>query len=100
MKPLRAQASRLVAQEMTATIDQAITAESLRSDESEPTYSGVQSFLRRKYSKELDDVDIAVVGIPLDLATSNRPGARFGPSAVRNASALSCKDFRFGLFFR
>jgi len=84
---------------MTGTIDQAITAESLRSDDSEPTYSGVQSFLRRKYSKELQGVDVAVVGIPLDLATTNRPGARFGPLAVRNASAIMAWDRPYGWEF-
>ncbi|MGI9263636.1 MAG: arginase family protein, partial [Gammaproteobacteria bacterium] len=81
---------------MKDEIDHAITAESLRSDESEPTYSGVQSFLRRKYSKELDGVDVAVVGIPLDLATSNRPGARFGPAAVRSASAIMAWERPYG----
>jgi agmatinase len=35
---------------------------------------------------ELDDVDVAVVGIPFDTATSRRPGARFGPEAIRAAS--------------
>jgi agmatinase len=35
---------------------------------------------------ELDDVDVAVVGVPFDTATSRRPGARFGPEAIRSAS--------------
>ncbi len=39
------------------------------------------------YSRDLAGVDVAVVGIPLDTATTNRPGARFGPRAVRAASA-------------
>lgn len=84
---------------MTGTTDLGITAESLRSDASEPTYSGVQSFLRRRYSKNLDGVDVAVVGIPLDLATSNRPGARFGPLAVRNASAIMAWERPYGWEF-
>jgi agmatinase len=49
-------------------------------------YSGATSFLRRNYSKNLEGVDVAVVGIPYDLATSNRPGARLGPRSVRAAS--------------
>ena len=53
----------------------------------EPTYSGALSFLRRPYSKQLDDVDVAIVGVPFDLATSNRPGTRLGPRAIRAASA-------------
>ena len=69
-----------------SVIDQAITTGTLKSTDSEPTYSGVLSFLRRKYSKDLKGADVAVVGIPLDLATTNRPGARFGPAAVRSAS--------------
>lgn len=52
----------------------------------ESTYSGALSFLRRKYSKQSRDADIAVVGIPLDLATTNRPGARFGPAGIRATS--------------
>jgi len=53
----------------------------------EPTYSGALSFLRRRYSKDLSGVDVAVVGVPFDLATTNRPGTRLGPRAIRAASA-------------
>lgn len=53
----------------------------------EPTYSGALSFLRRHYTKNLTGVDIAVIGVPFDLATTNRPGARLGPRAIRAASA-------------
>ncbi len=51
-----------------------------------PSYAGALSFMRRKYSKDLRDVDVAVAGIPLDSATTHRPGARFGPRAIRAAS--------------
>jgi agmatinase len=51
-----------------------------------PSYAGALSFIRRRYSRNLDGVDVAVAGIPLDTATSNRPGARFGPRAIRAAS--------------
>jgi agmatinase len=51
-----------------------------------PSYAGALSFMRRKYSRDLDGVDVAVLGIPLDTATTNRPGARFGPRAIRAAS--------------
>ena len=50
------------------------------------TYAGALSFLRRQYSRDLAGVDVAVLGVPFDLATSYRPGARFGPAAVRAAS--------------
>lgn len=67
--------------------DQAFAGEKLRSGAVEDTYAGALSFLRRKYSKQTQEADIAVVGIPLDLATTNRPGARFGPAGIRSASA-------------
>jgi agmatinase len=69
------------------SIDNAITAKTLYGTSEEPTYSGVLSFMRRKYTKDLDGVDVAVSGIPLDLMTSHRPGTRFGPAAIRKASA-------------
>ena len=43
--------------------------------------------MRRKYTRDLTGVDITVTGIPFDQSTSNRPGTRFGPQAVRQASA-------------
>jgi agmatinase len=52
-----------------------------------PSYAGALSFMRRPYSRDLQGVDVAVVGVPLDTATTNRPGARFGPRAIRAASA-------------
>ena len=67
--------------------DHAFTGESLYGTYHEPTYSGTLSFMRRKYTKNLDGVDVAVTGVPLDTATTNRPGARFGPAGVRAASA-------------
>lgn len=51
-------------------------------------YAGELSFARRPLTRELDGVDIAVVGIPFDLTTSNRPGARLGPRAIREQSVL------------
>ena len=67
--------------------DHAFTTDSLYGTVVEPTYSGALSFMRRKYTRDLKGVDVAVSGVPLDLATSNRPGARFGPSAIRKSSA-------------
>jgi agmatinase len=69
------------------TPDRAFTTEALTSMGNEPTYAGALSFLRRRYSRDLEGVDVAVSGVPLDLATTNRPGARFGPAGVRAASA-------------
>jgi len=66
--------------------DQAFRKETLLGRDLEATYSGALSFLRRKYTRDLKGVDIAVLGVPLDLATTYRPGARLGPRAVRQAS--------------
>lgn len=54
----------------------------------EMPYGGALSFLRRRYSRDLAGVDVAVSGIPFDSATSNRSGARLGPRAVRAASSM------------
>ena len=60
----------------------------IKGSSDEPWYSGALSFLRRRYSRDLNDpqVDVVVTGVPFDMATSNRPGARFGPAGIRAAS--------------
>ena len=68
--------------------DFAITRDSLYGTTNEPTYAGVTSFMRRKYTQDLDGVDLVVTGVPLDTATTNRPGTRFGPRSIRNASSM------------
>ena len=69
--------------------DNAFTAKSDRGAvEHSPSYAGAQSFLRRRFSRDLEGVDVAVVGVPFDTATSNRPGARFGPRGMRAASSV------------
>ena len=68
--------------------DLAITRSTPYGSQAEPTYSGVTSFLRRRYSKDLSGVDVAVIGVPFDVATTGRPGTRFGPRAIRTASAM------------
>lgn len=74
------------------TIDHAFTAPSLTSAATDPTYAGALSFMRRRFTKDLRGVDTVVWGIPFDAATSNRPGARFGPQAIRRASAIFDND--------
>ncbi|WP_247841743.1 agmatinase [Pseudomonas sp. MWU12-3103b] len=66
--------------------DQALTRDSLYGTSAESTYAGITSFMRRRYSRDLRGVDVAVSGVPFDTATSNRPGARFGPRGIRAAS--------------
>ncbi len=72
---------------MTSSIDQAVHRQDLYGTRSEAAYGGALSFVRRKYSRDLEKVDVAVTGIPFDLATTNRPGTRFGPRAIRQASS-------------
>lgn len=50
------------------------------------SFGGAGSFFRIPYSKDLSGIDVAVSGVPFDIATTNRSGARLGPRAIRNAS--------------
>ena len=59
--------------------------------------SGQVSFMRFPYSKDVKNADIAILGVPYDLGTTNRPGARFGPRAMREQSTLT-GEFEFGLW--
>lgn len=70
-----------------------------RGGSEEPTYGGVLSFMRRRYSRELADVDAVVWGIPFDASVTNRPGARFGPQAIRRASAIFDGDPQYPFGF-
>jgi len=74
------------------SIDLAFTRDPGSATLAEPTYSGALSFARRRYTKSLDGVDLAVVGVPFDLATTSRPGARLGPRAIREASTMVAWD--------
>ncbi len=51
-----------------------------------PRYAGVYTFMRCPASRDLSNADVAVIGLPLDTSTMYRPGARFGPRAIRDAS--------------
>lgn len=53
-----------------------------------PRFGGIASFMRLPIITDLDQLDVAVVGVPFDIGTSNRPGARFGPRGIRNESVL------------
>jgi len=50
-----------------------------------PPFSGFRSFMRVPAALSRDP-DVTIFGVPFDLGTTNRPGARFGPEAVRSAS--------------
>ncbi|MFV0525964.1 MAG: agmatinase [Acidimicrobiales bacterium] len=53
-----------------------------------PRFGGPATFMRLPGTTAPADLDVAVVGVPLDIGTSNRPGARFGPRAIRAESVL------------
>ena len=68
--------------------DAAFRASDFKSTWHEPAYSGALSFMRRRYMASAAGADVAILGVPLDIATSYRPGTRFGPQAIRRISAL------------
>ncbi len=53
-----------------------------------PRYAGPATFARLPRADEVAGADVAVVGVPFDSGVSYRPGARFGPAHVRQASRL------------
>ncbi|SLN18249.1 agmatinase [Roseisalinus antarcticus] len=73
-------------------VDTAFTRDDPRGASHENTFAGATSFLRRRYTKDLADADLAVTGVAFDQAVTNRPGTRLGPRAIREASALQTTD--------
>ena len=53
----------------------------------QPRYTGIASFMRTPVATTLQDLDIALVGVPTDGGVSHRPGARLGPREIRNQSS-------------
>lgn len=80
-------------------IDQAFTRTDLRGLTFENAFGGAPSFLRRKYTKDLTGVDLAITGVPFDQAVTNRTGTRLGPRAIREASTLQPYDPPYGWGF-
>ncbi len=56
-----------------------------------PRFGDIATFSRLPYVPDLKgkDVDVAIVGVPFDGGTTYRPGARFGPRAIRDASCMN-----------
>jgi len=79
--------------------DYALYRDTLYGTTPEATYAGAVSFMRRKYTRDLKGVDLVVAGVPLDTATTNRPGARFGPRAIRAASTIMAWERPYGMEF-
>ena len=51
-----------------------------------PRFAGPSTFARLPELRDVSHCDVVIVGIPFDAGTSYRPGARFGPQAIRQAS--------------
>ena len=51
-------------------------------------FMGIPSFMRLPVSRQLDGVDVAILGVPFDSGTSYRSGTRFGPRKIREASLM------------
>ncbi|MBA4181470.1 MAG: agmatinase [Anaerolinea sp.] len=63
-----------------------------------PAYSDISTFLHLPWVWKQEEIaaaraDFAIVGAPFDVAVTHRPGARFGPRAIRNASNLTAASF-------
>jgi agmatinase len=61
-----------------------VPADSLES----PRFTGIPTFARLPNVRTLEEVDLAVIGVPFDTGVSFRAGGRFGPNAIRSASVL------------
>ncbi|CAA6808106.1 MAG: Agmatinase (EC, partial [uncultured Thiotrichaceae bacterium] len=72
--------------------ESAFAANDLHATSADHMFTGALSMFRRKYSHDLSQADLAILGIPFDTATSGRSGARLGPRAVRAASAQLAWD--------
>jgi agmatinase len=77
-------------------VDHAFTRTDLKGPSFENAFGGATSFLRRRYTKDLTGVDLAITGVPFDQAVTHRTGTRFGPRAIREASALQPYDPPYG----
>jgi len=77
-------------------VDRAISNDTPKGLAYENPFAGVPSFLRRTLTKDVTGFDLAIAGIPFDQAVTHRPGARFGPRAIREASTLMAGDTPYG----
>ena len=84
---------------MSKTGDQAFRASTNNERWPEPAYAGALSFLRRRYSRELEGVDVVVSGVPYDCAVTYRSGCRLGPRAIRAASVQMAELLAFPFGF-
>ena len=53
-----------------------------------PRFAGLPTFMRLPVATP-EEVDVALIGVPFDGGTTNRPGTRHGPREIRNQSSLT-----------
>ena len=53
-----------------------------------PSFGGIATMMRLPFAASAQGLDVAFIGVPLDIGTSNRAGARFGPRQIRAESSL------------
>lgn len=87
---------RMALEDAKNQVDMAFTREDPRGLAYENAFAGATSAFRRRYTKDLSGVDLAITGLPFDQAVTHRPGARFGPRAIREASTLQAFDAPYG----
>ncbi len=99
MQKLRQKQKFTKAKNMANLGDQAFMRKTPKGSYAENTFAGALSFMRRQYSRNLKGIDIAVLGVPFDMAVSFRPGARFGPAGIRAASVqlAELKAYPYGI---
>ena len=60
-------------------------------------FSGISTFLAAPHQESLQDLDVALVGVPMDLGVTNRSGARFGPRAIRGIDRIGPYNEQLGI---
>jgi len=51
-----------------------------------PYFGSPQTFMRVPATRDLAHADVAIIGLPMDIGTTHRPGARYGPRGIRDIS--------------
>ena len=85
-------ASRSYADELDDKWLQSYMSEEVAEDEDDGSarpFAGLPTFFCSEFSRKLEDLDIALIGVPFDLGVTNRPGARHGPKQMRELSTLT-----------
>ena len=53
----------------------------------EPRFLELATFMRTPFAETLEGLDIGLLGVPMDIGVTNRPGTRHGPREIRNQSS-------------